>query len=88
MNRITHIPGISDLQIPDREPTEGLLLDRDRLVRMLRNELYDLHNERRRQEGTSGHAEIVQRIRYFDAILGWIQGQPAELVLIGRRRTT
>ena len=59
------------LQATDSEsPIEALLLDRDRLIRVLRNALYELHDERRRQEGTAGHAEVVQRIRYFDAILG------------------
>lgn len=71
--------------IEAQNPIEALMIDRERLIRVLRNALFELHNERHRAEGTPSHADVVQRIRYFDAILGWVKEQPPELVLMGRR---
>jgi hypothetical protein len=71
--------------IDQRRPIEALVIDRERLLRVLRNALFELHTERQRLEGTPDHPDVVRRIRYLDAILGWVKEQPGELVLIGRR---
>lgn len=66
-------------------PVEALVLDGTVLIGVLRTTLYTLHDDRRRAEGTAEHADVVRRIRYLDAVLGWVKEQPAELVVIGRR---
>ena len=76
----------SDAQNVDSTvPVEALLLDGTLLVRVLKLTLYGLHEERRRVQGTSAHAEVVQRIRYLDEVLGWVKEQPQDLVVMGRR---
>ena len=76
----------SDAQNVDSTvPVEALLLDGTLLVRVLKLTLYGLHEERRRVQGTPAHAEVVQRIRYLDEVLGWVKEQPQELVVMGRR---
>lgn len=71
--------------VDSQVPVEALVLDGTVLIRVLKNTLYALHDDRRRVQGTEAHAEVVQRIRYLDAVLGWVKEQPAELVVIGRR---
>jgi hypothetical protein len=80
MNRITQPPDLV------QAPAEALLLDRERLIRIIRDALFDLHEHRRRVAGTPAHPEVVQLLRYLDAVLGWAQEQPGrDVVLISRR---
>ncbi|MEX2156734.1 MAG: hypothetical protein WD773_07835 [Gemmatimonadales bacterium] len=89
MNRITNPPGLVQALlhgIDSHTPVEALLLDRERLIRIVRDALFDLHERRRRVVGTPAHPDVVRLIRYLDAVLGWAQEQPGQdLVLISRR---
>ena len=65
---------------------EGLLVDRDRLVRMLRIALAELHARRLNTPKCTGETEIVEVLRYWDEVFDWVKQQGGEdLVLMSRR---
>ena len=67
---------------------EALLIDRDRLVRMLRIALGELHSRRVTTPTFTGETDIVELLRYWDEVFGWIKQQGGEdLVLMSRRIT-
>ena len=67
-------------------PLEALVVDRERLVRVLRIALAELHSRRLITPGFTGEYDIIGMIRYWDTVFAWIKEQQAdELVLISRR---
>jgi hypothetical protein len=65
---------------------EALLVDRDRLVRMLRIALAELHARRLNTPKCTGETDIVELLRYWDEVFGWIKQQGGtEMVLMSRR---
>ncbi|HEV2671242.1 MAG TPA: hypothetical protein VGU74_09130, partial [Gemmatimonadales bacterium] len=85
MNRFTHAEIVLGLLTGLEPPAcaEALVLDRDRLIQLLKNALYELHDLRRQLDGRPAHRDIVERIRYLDGVLGWIKEQRGpDLVLM------
>jgi hypothetical protein len=65
---------------------EALLVDRDRLVRMLRIALAELHSRRLTTPGCTGETDIVELLRYWDEVFDWVKQQGgADVVLMSRR---
>ncbi len=78
MNRISHVfPDVDTLLdgVRPKHPVEALLVDRVGLIELLQRSLMELHEHRRRVAGTPAEPETVQRIKYWDAILGWAKEQ-------------
>ncbi len=70
----------------DVPPVEGLLVDRDCLIRLMRIALQEMHSRRLITPHFTGERDIVQLIRYWDTVFGWIKEQQGdELVLLSRR---
>ncbi len=66
---------------------EALLLDRDRLIRMLRLALAELHARRLTTPSCTGETDIVEVLRYWDEVFDWVKQQGgADIVLMSRRR--
>jgi hypothetical protein len=64
---------------------EALLVDRDRLIRALRLTLAELHSRRITTPQFTGEGDIVELIRYWDTVFGWIKEQHgADIVLMSR----
>ena len=64
---------------------EALLVDRDRLVRMLRIALAELHSRRLTTPECTGATDIVELIRYWDEVFDWIKQQRGtDIVLMNR----
>lgn len=71
---------------PKQPPIEALLLDHERLVRLLRVGLEALHERRLTTPQFTGEADISELIRYWDDVFEWIKQQDGdELVLMKRR---
>jgi hypothetical protein len=67
-------------------PLEALVVDRDRLIRMLRIALKELHDRRLLTPHLTGESDVVELIRYWDTVFGWIKElQGREVVLMSRR---
>ncbi len=65
---------------------EALLVDRERLVRVLRIALAELHERRLTTPKCTGETDIVELLRYWDEVFGWIKQQcGTEMVLMSRR---
>jgi len=65
---------------------EALLIDRDRLVRMLRIALAELHARRLITPHLTGEPDIVEVLRYWDEVFGWIKQQDGEELILMTRR--
>ena len=67
---------------------EALLVDRERMIRMLRIALAEMHARRLTTPWCTGETDIVELLRYWDEVFGWIKHQSGEdLVLMSRRIT-
>ena len=65
---------------------EALLVDRERMIRMLRIALAELHARRLTTPWCTGETDIVELLRYWDEVFGWIKQQGgADVVLMSRR---
>ena len=65
---------------------EALLVDRERMIRMLRIALAELHARRLTTPLLTGETDIVELLRYWDEVFGWIKQQSGtEVVLMSRR---
>jgi len=65
---------------------EALVLDRDRLVRMLRIALAELHARRLATPKCTGETDILELLRYWDEVFDWVKQQGgADVVLMSRR---
>ena len=51
---------------------EALLVDRDRLVRMLRITLEELNGRRLTTPQCAGETDINEMLRYWEEVFGWI----------------
>ena len=65
---------------------EALLVDRDRLIRMLRIALAELHARRLTTPHLTGEPDIVEVLRYWDEVFGWIKQQDGEELILMTRR--
>ena len=74
---------------PARPEIDALLVDRDRLIRLLRIALAELHGRRLTTPHCTGEMDIVNLLRYWDSVFGWIKEQRGdELVMISRKRSS
>jgi len=65
---------------------EPLLVDRDRLVRMMRLTLEELNIRRVTTPQCAGETDINEMLRYWEEVFGWIKHQGAtEIVMMSRR---
>jgi hypothetical protein len=65
---------------------EALLVDRERLIRVLRIALAELNARRLTTPQLTGEPDIGEALRYWDEVFGWIKQQHVEeLVLMTRR---
>jgi len=65
---------------------EALLVDRDRLIRLLRIALAELHARRLGTPHFSAEGDIAEMLRYWETVFGWIKQQGgADIVLMSRR---
>ena len=71
---------------PPQPQLEALLVDRDRMIRMLRIALAELHARRLTTPDCTGETDIIQLLRYWDDVFGWIKQQHGmDIVLMNRR---
>jgi len=70
-----------------RQPLlEALLVDRDRLIRVLRIALAELNARRLTTPSMTGEPDIGEALRYWDEVFGWVKQQGgADVVLMSRR---
>jgi len=66
---------------------EALLVDRDRLIRVLRIALAELHARRLTTPTCTGENDIVEVLRYWDEVFGWVKQQGGTDVVLMNRRT-
>ena len=65
---------------------EALLVDRDRLVRMLRITLEELNIRRLTTPRCTAQTDIIEMLRYWEEVFGWIKQQGGtDIVLMSRR---
>ena len=65
---------------------EALLVDRDRLVRMMRIMLEELNIRRVTTPHCTGETDILEMLRYWEEVFGWIKQQGGtDIVLMSRR---
>ena len=64
---------------------EALLVDRDRLIRVLRIALAELHARRLTTPDFTGETDIVELLRYWDEVFGWIKQQHGHDVVVMTR---
>ena len=65
---------------------DALLVDRDRLVRVLRITLEELNIRRVTTTQCTGEMDINEMLRYWEEVFGWIKHQGAtEIVMMSRR---
>jgi len=91
MNRISHVfPALDTLLdgLRPERPVEGLLVDRVGLIEVLKRSLMELHEHRRRVAGTPAEPYTVQRIKYWDDVLGWVKDQREPNVILLERTTS
>ena len=71
---------------PSQPILEALLVDRGRLIRMLRIALAELHERRLTTPHFTGEMDIGELLRYWDEVFGWVKHQSGDdIVLMGRR---
>lgn len=90
MNRISHVfPDVDTLLdgLQPQRPAEALVVDRVGFIEVLRGSLMELHEHRRRVAGTPAELETVHRIKYWDAVLGWVKNQYGPDVILKDRIT-
>ena len=73
--------------IDAKQPVEALVVDSARLIRVLQLALDELNNRRLNTPNFTGDPDIVGLIRYWDAVLGWVQGRHTADVVVTARRT-
>jgi len=66
---------------------EALLVDRDRLIRVLRIALAELNARRLTTPHFTGERDIVEALRYWDEVFGWIKQQHGHDVVVMTRRS-
>jgi hypothetical protein len=66
---------------------EALLVDRDRLIRVLRIVLAELHARRLTTPTCTGETDILEVLRYWDEVFGWVKHQSGTDVVLMSRRT-
>ncbi len=91
MNRISRpFPDVDTLLngLRSKRPAEALIVDRVGLIELLQRSLMELHEHRPRVAGTSAEPETVHRIKYWDAILGWVKEQQGSEVVLLERTTS
>ena len=71
---------------PAEPVVEALLVDRDRLIRVLRIALAELHARRLTTPQCIGEPDIVELLRYWDEIFDWIKQQGGRDVVLMNRR--
>jgi hypothetical protein len=74
---------------PPKPPLlEALVVDRDRMVRMLRIGLKELHDRRLQSPNLTGDSNVVELIQYWDNVFEWIKQLPeGEVVVMSRRES-
>ena len=73
---------------PQQPQLEALLVDRERMLRMLRIALAELHARRLTTPWCTGETDIVELLRYWDEVFGWIKQQHgADIVLLRRNQS-
>lgn len=73
---------------PEAPPIEALVVDREALIRMMRIVLEEMHNRRVTTPHFNGDGDLMQLLRYWETVFGWIKEQGHEdFVLMTRRRT-
>ncbi len=68
-----------------RPAIEALLVDREALIRCMRLALEEMHSRRRLTPLCTGELDIVQLIRYWDSVFGWIKEQHGEQLVFMTR---
>lgn len=67
-------------------PLEALIVDRDAIIRMMRLALEEMNARRGITPHCTGEVDIIQALRYWDEVFGWIKQQSGhDLVLMTRR---
>ena len=66
---------------------EALLVDRDRLIRVLRIALAELNDRRLTTPSMTGERDIVEALRYWDEVFEWIKQQHGHDVVVMTRRS-
>ena len=66
---------------------EALLVDRDRLVRVLRITLEELHIRCLTTPRCTGEKDIIEMLRYWEEVFGWIKQQGGTDIVLMSRRT-
>jgi len=65
---------------------EALLIDRERMIRVVRIALAELHARRLATPQFTGETDIVEVLRYWDEVFGWIkQHGGTDIVMMSRR---
>lgn len=73
-------------QVTPQPVLEALLVDRDRLIRMLRITVAELHSRRLATPPSTGSSEIIEMLHYWDEVLDWVKQQHGmDIVLTSRR---
>ena len=71
---------------PTEPVIEALLVDRDRLIRLLRLALAELHGRRLTTPHCTGEMDIGELLRYWEEVFGWVKERDgADIVLMSRR---
>ena len=72
--------------VTQQPPLEALLVDRQRLIRVLRIAIAELHGRRLATPQCTGETEIIQQLHYWDEVFDWLKQQGgADIVLMNRR---
>lgn len=66
---------------------EGLLVDRERMIRLMRIALEELHARRRSTPNPADEADIVELLRYWDEVFEWIKQQGGADIVLMRARS-
>jgi len=65
---------------------EALLVDRDRLIRVMRITLEELNIRRLTTPRCTGERDFIEMLRYWEEVFGWIKQQAgADIVMMSRR---
>lgn len=65
---------------------EALVIDRERLIRLFRITLAELHDRRHGAPHFSAEGDIAEMLRYWETVFGWIKEQRGEEVVVMTRR--
>ena len=71
---------------PQQPQLETLLVDRERMIRLMRIALEELHARRRSSAHLTDEADIVKLLRYWDEVFDWIKQQPGGTDIVLMRR--